>query len=188
MNTATKVSLAALVLMGVGVAGVVLVAGTSTAEVVRAYVDNGTDRVVRIELDGKPALDVPPHAGRVYESLKVGRHTVRVLGLGGKVLEEEAIAVPATRGLALHRWVYNVLGASRYKVRYLAYGNARPQPPRDLPEGQRWFELPTPSAVFLPAEPAAEKGRAATTLAVVGHSPVHETGACCANLRALMKP
>jgi hypothetical protein len=187
MNNVTKISIGALVLMGLGVVGVGIMASNSNTDVVRAYFDNGTDQAVKIELDGKPAVELAAHSGKVYESLAVGDHKVRVMGDGGKLIEEAAINAPSVKGLTFHKWVYNVQKASHYKVRYLAYGNAKPPASQDLPDGQQWFELPTTSAIFLPAEPAAEKSKAATTLAVVGHRQVHEKEACCANLRALMK-
>jgi hypothetical protein len=186
MNKVQLISMAALAVMGLAGVAAGMVAGNSTTSVVRSYFDNGLDRPVKVELDGKPALELAAHSAKVYESLAVGEHQVRILDEAGKPVEEAKISVPANKGLAMHRWAYNVKQASHYKVRYLAYGNATPPAAKDLPDG-RWLELPDVHSVFLPAEGAAEKGKAATTLAVVGHREVHADTPCCTNLQALMK-
>ena len=185
MSKANKIAAASLVIMGLMVVIVLLVVSNSQTSTVRAYFDNGLDNAVKIELDGKEALSLPAHSAALYESLAVGKHKVRVLDDKGKTVEENELDVPAARGIELHSWAYNVGKKCTYEVSFVAYGNATPDKPRPIGEGQFFFELPSTSARFLPAEIPSDKGRAGTTVAVVGHKPGHKDWPCCANLRAL---
>lgn len=181
-----KIAIIALVVMALGVAGVVVMLARSRTDSARLYFDNGTDAAVKIEVDGKTEATVPAHAAAEVKA-KVGSLKLRVLKDNGSALEEATLDVPAAQGITDRKWIYNVAGKSRYKVYSLAYGNATPDRPRPIGEGKKFFELPSADAYFLGTEAPADKGRAGTTVAVVGHEKPHPAWPCCKNLRDLSK-
>lgn len=174
-----------VVMFLMGVAFILYIRSQETDKV-RIYFDNGLDKTIVARYDGEAVATAPAHSA-IEVWLPVGTHTIKILGENGDLIEETPAAFPPVMGITANRWVYNVSTANEYIMRFIPFGNAKPEEPQVLGAGKRYFELPNISPVFAPEGGIPTKGKAGTNMALVLHSKVHPDGKCCQSIREFVE-